>query len=217
MSLRTSQIASARQEVGSTNTWLVSFTDVIALMLTFFVLIFSMSEPVQNTVTEEISTLKENASVTRGAPDFSGQVEKSNLIRDNRVSGLDLTYLETLLKEMLGNLIQDEPKLSGIKLRRSNDMLFIMIPDRVLKRGNALDSLAVMLARLRNDIAVWVPIQTAKKDYSRALRRGAVIKDRLTNAGYEDSILLKTFAPFYSKGLSAQLHIAIMDTKVVSR
>ena len=204
-----------RPQAGPT-VWLISFTDVMALMLTFFVLIFSMSEPIQNEIVEDISVMEKSASVTQGAPDFAGQAEAADWIRENRQAGLDLTYLRTLLSDMLSRLIQEEPKLSGIRLMKADNKLFIRIPDRVLRHHDAMVPLAMMLGRLNNDLAIWSPISSKRQDYVRALRRGVDLKDSLSEGGYDRPILLTTFSPFYSKGLSADLHIAIMETKAVS-
>lgn len=205
-----------QEDAQGASTWLISFTDVVALMLTFFVLIFSMSEPIQNTVSEDISVMQENANTQDGAPDFAGSANHIEMTRDSRASGLDLTYLQTLLTDMLAQLVKDEPKLSGIKLQRADNMLFIRIPNRVIRRDDAMIPLAAMLGRLRNDIAIWTPVNESGQTYAKALRGALDLQTKLTDGGYPRSILLKTFAPFYSKGLSAQLHIAIMETKAVS-
>lgn len=202
---------------GRPTIWLISFTDVMALMLTFFVLIFSMSEPIQNAMVEDISVMQESANTQEGASDQAGQAMSADWLRENRAEGLDLTYLQSLLSDMLNTLVREEPKLSGIRLIKTDDMLYIRMPDRVLNREGVVGPLAMMLGRLSNNLAIWSPVNASRQDYVRALRRAVELQNRLQDAGYDRSILLTTFTPNVSEGLSAALHIAIMETKTVSR
>jgi chemotaxis protein MotB len=72
--------------------WLVSFTDVMALMLTFFVLLFAMSHPKEEEWDEFTDTVQENFNRFNGQVLNRGQQDAINIEKVNWSKALDLNY-----------------------------------------------------------------------------------------------------------------------------
>jgi len=101
--------------------WLISFTDLICLLLAFFVLLFSMAEPVgerwQALVTGFGLGLRDGAS---GAAFIVETVFPPQ--------ALGLGYLAPLLTTQFAN----DPVLAGIQPNREPDRVIIGLPDHLL-------------------------------------------------------------------------------------
>jgi len=95
--------AQAAMQVSSSGPpiWLISFTDVIALMLTFFVLLYSMTSPDPEKWDRKIGMTPQASANFSGARNFAGQDEGVNLSRLSYNPGENLDYLEAVLEEVL--------------------------------------------------------------------------------------------------------------------
>ena len=202
------------EETHNSTIWLVSFTDVVALMLTFFVLIFSMSSPSVQTFNETVTVMTENSNTEMGAPDYAGSMAQLELSRDMKSSALSLSYLESLLQDKLERIQDESPRLKELKLIRTDSDLFIAVPGNLIRnKQDELRPLSEMLSRLNNDIVIYAPANPAKRTFAQSLMKAAAMAKILNELGYSRKIAVKTFSPQYSKGLSGKLHIAIMSTK----
>lgn len=79
------------------NTWLLSFTDVTGLMLTFFVMLFSMSDPNRQTWSDMAVSLGVEFNTSIGATGQAGPHAHPETNRRIEGRGLDLGYLSTVL------------------------------------------------------------------------------------------------------------------------
>ncbi len=141
-----------RSRRDSAGAWMVTFTDLVALLLTFFVMIFAMS----SVKTADWSSLTE--SLRRHLNSVAGQPVASPSMRmdvpsPDRVPGADLDYLAELLAGHLG----ETPALADARLRRGEDRLFVSLPaDLLFAAGdftltsNAADAVFQLGGVLRN-------------------------------------------------------------------
>lgn len=91
----------AQDDAGSSTAWLISFTDVIALMLTFFVLLYAMSDPVQQKWDYKIGLTPDAVAEYGGDNQQAGVNEGRNISRVDYYQAKKLDYLEAVLKEIL--------------------------------------------------------------------------------------------------------------------
>ena len=80
--------------------WLVSFTDVIALMLTFFVLLYAMSDPEPEKWDKKIGITTQNKAQFSGVQNQAGSDEGVNLNRLSYAEAENLDYLQALFAEI---------------------------------------------------------------------------------------------------------------------
>ncbi|WP_020594216.1 OmpA/MotB family protein [Kiloniella laminariae] len=125
------------------SSWMVTFTDLVALMLTFFVLLYSMSvmeEKKWRNLVDSLSTsLKVERFVVEPKPAKSLTMEPVDFI-----PGEDLDYLHSLL----GQKLKDDPKLSSVLLTRLEDRLVVSLPGDLLFEPGDITPLAETEAAL---------------------------------------------------------------------
>lgn len=197
-----------RQKNTGKTTWLISFTDVITLMLTFFVLLFSMSVPKQDDwtmATGGLNSAFKSDFGDAGSAGFDPSEFNINLLESS--DGLNLDYLSSLL----GNLFEDKATFNGVVIIPLEDSIVVSIPSKVIfssgdaaltKRGEkAVYSLGTVLKRLDNKIEIYGhtdprPIQTEDfpSNWELSLARAQSVATRLYNFGYKHSISVQGFA-----------------------
>ncbi len=89
-------------ETTSSNAWMISFADLLSLMLTFFILMFSMSEVRNKEWHELTSSLSATLNPAQKLIRFEQEQTESQPLKPVR-AGLNLSYLYNLLKEQLGS------------------------------------------------------------------------------------------------------------------
>lgn len=92
--------------------WLVTFTDIMALMLTFFVLLYTMSSPKEQEWTQMTAALGRDLGRQFAPPANRGTQDTINIDKVDFSKALDLSYLGVLLKETLKN----NPQAEGIMM-----------------------------------------------------------------------------------------------------
>ncbi len=148
------------EEEAVSSLWLITFTDIMALMLTFFVLLYSMAQPDVEKWSEMSAVINSNFSKYY-APKFeSGTVDSITIDRVNRPSALDLRYLASLVRQTLDQ--NDDTK--DILLIIQRDALIISMPNDLFfepgkadigpKGQKALFEIGGALAKIRNAIEV---------------------------------------------------------------
>lgn len=185
--------------------WLISFTDVMALMLTFFVLLFAMSNPKQEDWEEFTEQVQENFNRFQGRPEQRGAEDAINIERVNFTKALDLRYL----KAIFNKLIEQEPTLRAVSLVASDDSLIISLPQNLLfdagqadiksSANKALFTLAGSLRRIKNRVEVvghTDPRPTRggygfPSNWELSLARAASVASVLENVGYDRPILVR--------------------------
>jgi chemotaxis protein MotB len=185
--------------------WLLTFTDLTALMLTFFVLLFSMStikdSDWQNLVDSLSPRLDHVQEVTIALPQHEKSAEEVE-----RLPGSDLDYLSAVLKEQMAA----NPELAAVGVTHEGARLVISVPGDLLfapgstalgeAGGKAAFTLAGVLRNLRNVIEIAGhadPTPPGRGSYPSnwelSLGRAVVLADMMKRVGYRGEILVRGY------------------------
>jgi len=184
--------------------WLLTFTDLTALMLTFFVLLFSMStikdSDWQNLVDSLAPRMDRVQEVTVALPQHEKSAEEVV-----RLPGSDLDYLSAVLKEQTAA----NPELAGVSIAHEDARLVIAVPGDLLfapgstelgeAGGKAAFTLAGVLRNLRNVIEIaghadpTSPGSGYPSNWELSLGRAVVLADMLKGVGYRGEILVRGY------------------------
>lgn len=186
--------------------WLITFTDIMALMLTFFVLLYSMSVPLEEKWEDLTMGLNQGVSRFQSPKWYQGPVDAVNIERLDFSRALDLRYLESILTKV----ISDNERLKNIVIIPQPDRVILSLPsDLLFKTGQAevttegkraLFALGGPLSRIRNRIEVIGhadprPIETQGSVYttnwSLSLARATNVSGVLENVGYTRTIIVR--------------------------
>jgi len=187
--------------------WLITFTDVMALMLTFFVLLYSMSQPDVEKWTEMMSTMTVEFSKYYSEEWQAGEQETISIEKVDYSRALSLDYLRALLSE----IIQKDESLRNIKLFQDDKRLIVSLPSELLfatgsARVNdpgrqALFALGGLLSRIRNRLEVIGhsdprPVRGGQftSNWDLSLARATSVSAVLTNVGYRRPITVRGLA-----------------------
>ena len=176
--------------------WLMTFTDLTALMLVFFVLLFSMSELDTDKWRSAVAAfnLRFNVQVSDESP--RPQADE-NVSLTQPVAATDLSYLTALLQAQLPR----HPALSQVRLVLWPDKLVISMPNQLLFRSSeaelqpsgieALFALGGALGTIRNRVDVIghsdpLPLRTRRftSNWELSLARATAVVQALRAAGY---------------------------------
>jgi hypothetical protein len=143
---------------GSNQTWVVSFTDIMGLMLTFFVLLYAMSEreTQQSTSTDGAPRVQYDRTF-QGRPGDMGDSEEISLPRVRYEKGLDLGYLTEILEER-------QSRVSGLALvtlkQDGGDVVMAVPAPLVMDRGDKADDvmseLVAIITSLPNQVDLTI-------------------------------------------------------------
>ncbi|MBK1697730.1 OmpA/MotB family protein [Rhodovibrio salinarum] len=191
--------ASGKQGGDTAGAWMVTFTDLVALLLTFFVMIFAMS----NVKTQDWSSLTE--SLRRQLNSVAGQRVASPSMRmdvpsPERTPGDDLDYLA----ELLAGHLSETPALADARLRRGEDRLFLSLPADLLfasgdftltpQAAEAVFQLGGVLRNMPNALAVVghadprKPVTRYPSNWELSLLRAQAVVAALRSGGVEGRI-----------------------------
>ncbi len=185
--------------------WLITFTDVMALMLTFFVLLYSMSVP-QEEKWDEISTaLSSKFSRLESKSYNSGSQDAVPIDKIDKSRALDLGYLKVIVTNII-----DENKIDGVLVFQNDNRLIVSLPSNLLfKSGSAevnlegkkaLFALGGALSRVKNRIEVVghtdpQPITSTsglyKTNWELSLARSTSVASILNDVGYTRSMVVR--------------------------
>jgi chemotaxis protein MotB len=188
-----------------TRVWLITFTDLVALMLTFFVMLFAMSNvklTEWRSIIDSLSqTLRPESVKTVPAPSSA-----FNIGTIFRKRATDIDYLASVL----GEAIEGHGVLSQGRIARLDDRLVIALsgdslfePDGSGLTENGRQALFVLggvLRNIGNQIAVngHADITQAARGYASAWElataRAATAANALRQSGYTDDIVAFGFA-----------------------
>ena len=180
--------------------WLITFADLAAVMVAFFVLLFSMAE-VDSDKWEGATTAFDRQFRIADAKVTPRPVESSNITQRVEASALDLRYLERVIGEQL----REQQSLRDVRVAIGADRLALDFPgELVFANGrtgvsesgrDSLFFLGGLFAGIDNQVAVVghaASPQTAdgppETDWELSLVRAARVARSLRSAGYERPI-----------------------------
>ena len=185
--------------------WLITFTDVMALMLTFFVLLYSMSVPVEEKWQEISDSLSSKFNKTESRPHNAGSQDVLSIDRIDTSRALSLAYLKTLVNNLL-----KAKSIDNVIVFENDKRLIISLPSELLfESGNAqinlkgkkiLFALGGALSRVKNRIEIAGhtdprPITGTKglyhTNWELSLARSAAVAVILKDVGYSRDITLR--------------------------
>ena len=180
--------------------WLLTFTDLVALMLAFFVLLFAMSQIEQRKWGGLVGSLASDLSVLQSSETTKPAVEY-HPEEDAVVPGAALDYLTPVIRQQVAT----HPLLARAAIHRSAERLVISLPAGLLYRPGAValapqardigSALGSVLRNLNNRIAIEAHLArpgatpAGWRDWDLALARAAAFAGILTRAGYRGPIV----------------------------
>ncbi len=200
-----SSIVRANDEEQSVPLWLITFTDVMALMLTFFVLLYAMSVPQEDKWEGISSALSFKLNKFEGDLFNAGSQDVINIGKISTSKALDLRYLKTIITSLL-----KERGIDEALIYQNNKRLIVSLPSELLfESGSAqiglegkkvLFAMGGILARVKNRIEVVGhtdpnPINDDKAMYRNnwelSLARAAALSAVLYEVGYSEDIAIR--------------------------
>ena len=186
--------------------WMITFTDLAALLLAFFVLLFSMSTVRPDSWQNAVDSLSRTLSPTRVDNAVPSAVP-FNIGTTSPIRASNLDYLATVLREAM----REDTLLSHGSVLRSEEQLVLVLPgDLLFESGrselpaSAVRSLAVLggvLGNVENQIGIHghtdpQPVRDGpyRSNWELSLARAATVADALRDAGYDRDIIAYGFA-----------------------
>lgn len=150
----------SEEEPGDNMLWLLTFADIMALMLTFFVLMYSMSTIKAEKWEKMTSVINKSFEKFQGDFAQAGNQETIEIEKLDMSRALALDYLQSLIVK----LIETNPDLENLVMFLERDRLVISLPAELLFESGqaqvnvngkkALFSIVDVLARIRNSVEV---------------------------------------------------------------
>ena len=216
--------------------WMLIFTDMVALLLSFFVMLFSMSAVPVNEWETTIDIIEEALNLTdQQESDPTENYNISAVLLDRAKT--NVRYLMPIIEPKIrqDQLIQDSPVVlmdDRIIISLAGDQLFSVGKAQLSDPAkNTLFNLGGVLRNIRNTIAVYgysenegVDTKTYSSDWELSLARAVSVANQLKRAGYMDEILsfgyggarsfrLKDFPEPRKKALSRRVDIVILPIR----
>jgi chemotaxis protein MotB len=190
----------------TSNSWIVTFTDLVSLMLTFFVMMFAMSnvkvdqwKNMTDALSRSLNPLKLKSVVTPSA-----QFNIGSLFRK---PAINLDYLASILREAVSR----DSSLAGTRLIKQEDRLIIALPGNALfvdgraqltePARDALFSLGGVLRTIANQMAVYANAETGRPadaaydtGWELSLARAINVANTLRDSGHAEGIAAHGFA-----------------------
>ncbi len=187
-------------------TWLVTFTDVMGLMLTFFVLMFAMAEPENKEYDKITASLRSELGRVYGERQYTGTTENIDLAKVNFNRALDVRYLEELIR----STVEAHEELKSVQIIPQADSVVLPLPQELLfEPGQAtvkeegrkiLYTIGGSLTRVRNRIEIDGhtdnrPLEgAAQSDFGNnwelSLARAGQVASILENVGYQQTLTI---------------------------
>jgi chemotaxis protein MotB len=190
--------------------WLISFADLVSLMLAFFVLMFAMREPEPKLWADLLGRVTAPSTAARPAlpGDPPPQPRASfNIATTEEISARSLDYLSAVLR----NQLSARPALAGLAVVRQDDRLTLFAPATLLFDGGlslsargreTLYLLAPMLGRAGNRVEVVGRASAEEgrsesgqadggRGWERALTQAVVVAQGLRDAGYQTDLVAR--------------------------
>ena len=177
--------------------WLVTFVDLISLLLAFFLMLYSMSSIKQVDWASFVAALDNEQIIDEGKK-VGSKKEVTSLIPVVTSDGLGISYLKAILQ---AEMITD-PLLKFVEFNEKNDRLVLSFPSSLIfqsgsatllpKGKAALFSLSEKLSNINNRVVLighsdTNPISVSgrfKNNWVLSLIRASAVADALVASGY---------------------------------
>lgn len=194
------------QNDGAGQAWIVSFTDTMALLLTFFVMLYAMSSPEEKEWKNMTESLQASFNRFYGAAYNRGLEDATAIERVRMSRGLDLDYLQTLFE----TLIRQDHTLKDVRIMKVERGLVFSLPENLLfETGKAevtpeglraLYTLGAALDRIKNRIEIVGhtdprPVHGGEygSNWELSFARAAHVAAALQTIGYEKPLGIRGF------------------------
>ncbi len=172
--------------------WLVSLTDVIALILTFFVLLFSMKDPGQNHFNRGFKVLQGETGQSDAKMTSSDKLLQMKIQTAKKV--LSLNYLEALL----ARYVNEGRVTDYAQFERYSEFVLLSWPqERLLSDLRSADTplqeLSIALSRVDNYIEV-AQISKNNDNFNDGFQAAGQLAQILKSYGYNRDIMLSSQA-----------------------
>ncbi len=177
--------------------WLITFTDLISLLVAFFVMLYAMSTPNDNSFKYQVEGLDRNKNDT--VTESNGKKASFyGLHRTFSRRAVSVRYMEAVLSSK----IEENPIFKNVILTIFDDQLFISLPlfEYLEIKGGIAEikdnkeslffEIAEMLGNISNkiDVAVYARGDDGKHNISSSLAYAAKIRNALKKSGHKNSI-----------------------------
>ena len=125
------------------STWLITFSDLVALMLAFFVMMYATQKIETGGWQAMIQSLSQ--SLKTDSVKARHPVADRNISQRSPEPAVDLSYLATLIQ----SIQESDPALAGIAMKQFDDRLVIALPKDLLFRPGHADPEPRALPRIR--------------------------------------------------------------------
>lgn len=204
--------------------WLVTFADLVALLITFFVMMFATQKVDIGKWESLVDTLSyrlnPNQTILIARPSADRNAE-----RLSRERAVDLDYLETVVRDKTTT----EPELAGLELSRREDRLIVTLPAELLFLPGKADTvpaarqilfvLAGVLGTIGNRIDVVghadpTPIDNSHftSNWQLSIARAVAVSNELRRAGYHRELSPSGFGASAFREIPAHLTAARKKT-----
>ena len=235
MKIETAEEMIEPQSTQQNTMWMVTFTDLVSLMLTFFVMLFAMSSVKVDRWDTMVDTLSQSLN-PESVKTVARTTTSFNIATIFRKRAINLDYLTVVLEETVAK----DPLLKDSRIQKLQDRLVIALPGDILfqpgralmteRAGQALFSLGGVLRNIGNQIAVnghSDPQPPAAGEYvsnwELSLARAIAVANTLKRSGYPDDIIpigfsdsqygtLPDVADDRKRALARRVDIVIMPT-----
>jgi chemotaxis protein MotB len=186
--------------------WMVIFTDMVSLLLTFFVMLFAMSNVKVDKWSDMTDALSQSLNPSRETPSVMPSSE-FNIGAIFRKQAINLDYLAGVIEESVAS----DPALAESKILRLEDRLVLALPGKFLfpsqqstlseRARQALFDLGGVLRNIDNQISVnghSYPAPPEGGEYASnwelSLARAIAVANALRSSGYTEDITAHGFA-----------------------
>jgi len=181
--------------------WLTTFVDLILLLLTFFVLMFSMTQPDPARYAPLARSYAEAFDVVPPDDDVFARA-RSYVAEAARPAGA-LSYLEAALSAAFAR----SEALRGLQFRATEQYIGVSLPGDAPADQALIFELAGALANIDNRIAVIGLADQTADGWTAAIERAGLFADALNKAGYDRPAATLARA---EPGAAATLELIIM-------
>lgn len=182
--------------------WLITFTDIMALMLTFFVLLYSMSSPNESEWARITSFMdggmNSAESFTSLEREYAGSQDTIVIEKTAKAKGYDLGYIKVLFEDKV--LAASATLKPSLKAFKTHIEVSYALKDVFDGGGDLTESvresfrdLVPMMANIRNDVEVKIQFHG---DGERAVRlnleRSRLISSSLMDMGFDKKYSIRS-------------------------